>query len=124
MRSAHSECRSAKLTYENSVMRASWPFEADVEERKPRQHAGDNQKRRGNEHGWQRAGCRRLVGFMLLGVSVGERRVRRMPVRRAMGMTFRHGLADVIVMRRRRILSGIALRGAEQRDDAGDDRAK
>ncbi len=61
---------------------------------------------------------------MLLGVSIGECRVRPMRVRRRMRMTLGHQRRRVVVSRRRRILAGMALRRAEQRDDTGDDRAK
>ena len=61
---------------------------------------------------------------MLLGARIGERRVRPMRVRRRMRMALGHQWRRVIVGRGRRVLAGMALRGANQRDDAGDDRAK
>ncbi len=50
--------------------------------------------------------------------------MRGMWIRRAVRMTFRHRRRGMIVVRRRRILAGKAIMGADQRDKAGDNRAK
>ncbi len=85
MRSAHSECRSPKLMNENSVTRASWP--AKPTSKKANQDSTQEITRNVvvMSIGGQRAGGRRLVGFMLLGVRIGERRVRAMRMRRRCG---------------------------------------
>jgi hypothetical protein len=55
---------------------------------------------------------------------VGERGMRSVRIRRAVRMTFGNRRRGVVVVRRRRILAGEAIMGADQRDKAGDDRAK